>query len=162
MLIVDCFRGEIHQSGEAGPPERPQSKARRPLARRKIAHGGSKNIRPSQTHIFIPHRLPNHTRTDQVTTSPRSSIAVSPSLLAAWGFAAAPVHPRDAKRNSLVSDAGKTSLLLGAAIRGGRVPSLASLVANGCFLTSLAFIEFRAQTGSPSIGHKAVFCLNFH
>ena len=29
---VDCFRGEIHQSREARPPERPQREARRPLA----------------------------------------------------------------------------------------------------------------------------------
>ena len=31
-LVVDCFTGEIHQSREAGPPERPQPEARRPLA----------------------------------------------------------------------------------------------------------------------------------
>ena len=65
-----------------------------------------------------------------------SSIAVPPSLLAAWGFGAAPAHPRHAKSDSLLSDAGKTSLPLGAPLRGGRAPSLASLVSNGCFLTS--------------------------
>ena len=30
--VDDCFRGEIHQSREAWPPERPQPEARRPLA----------------------------------------------------------------------------------------------------------------------------------
>ena len=39
-LVVNCFRGEIHQSREAGPPARPQHVARRPLAQRgPTAHG---------------------------------------------------------------------------------------------------------------------------
>ena len=134
-LVVDCFRGEIHQSREAGPPERPQPEARRPLAQSRPPTAPQKNSRPSQTQFFIPLCLPNHTSTDQVTTSLRSSIAVSASLLAAWGFGAAPAHPRDPKSDSLLSDAGKTSLPLAAALRGGSAPSLASLVANGCFLT---------------------------
>ena len=91
--------------------------------------------RPSQKQFFIPLCLPNHTSTDQVTTSLRSSIAVSSSLLAAWGFRAAPAHTCDPKSDSFVSGAGKTSLPLAAALRGGRAPSLASLVANGCCLT---------------------------
>ena len=89
-----------------------------------------KKSRPLQTQFFIPLHLPNHTSTDKVT----SSIAVSASLLAAWGFGAAPAHPRDPKSDSLLSDPGKTSLPLAAALRGGRAPSLASLVANRCFL----------------------------
>ena len=134
-LVVDCFRGEIHRSREAGPPERPQREARRPLAQSRPPTAPQKNSRPSQTQFFIPLCLPNHTSTDQVTTSLRSSIAVSGSLLAAWGFGAAPAHPRHPKSDSLLSDAGKTSLPLAAALRGGSAPSLASLVANGCFLT---------------------------
>ena len=70
-----------------------------------------------------------------MTTSFRSSIAVFASLLAAWGFGAAPAHPRDPKSDSLLSDTGKTSLPLAAALREGSAPSLASLVVNGCFLT---------------------------
>ena len=71
-----------------------------------------------------------------MTTSLRRSIAVSLSLLAAWGFGAAPAHPRDPKSDSLPSGAGKTGLSLAAALRGRHAPSLASLVAIGCFLAS--------------------------
>ena len=134
-LVVDCFRGDIHRSREAGPPERPQPEARRPLAQSRPPTTPQKKSRLSQTQFFNPLRLPSHTSTDQVTTSPRSSIAVSVSLLAAWGFGAAPAHPRHPKSDSLLSDAGKTSLPLAAALRGGSALSLASLVANGCLLT---------------------------
>ena len=127
-LVVDCFRGEIQQSREAGPLERQQPEARRPLAQSRPPTAPQKNSRPSQTQFFIPLCLPNHTSTDQVTTSLRSSIAVSASLLAAWGFGAAPAHPRHPKSDSLLSDAGKTSLPLAAALRGGSAASLPSLV----------------------------------
>ena len=49
-----------------------------------------KKSRPSQTKFFIPLCLPNHTSTDQVATLFRTSIVVSPSLLHAWVFGAAP------------------------------------------------------------------------
>ena len=96
---------------------------------------------PSQNQFFITLCLPNHTCTNQLTTSLRSSIAVSTSLLPAWGFEAAPAHPRDPKSDSLLAGAGKTSLQLAAALRGGRAPSRASLVANDCFVT-LCVIRF--------------------
>ena len=132
--VIDCFRGEIHQSRGAGPPERPQPEARRPLAQSRPPTAPKKKSRPSQTQFSIPVCLPNHTNTDQVTTSLRSSIAVYGSLLAAWGFGAAPAHPRHPKSDRLLSDAGKTSLPLAAALQGVSAPSLASMVANGCFL----------------------------
>jgi hypothetical protein len=147
-LVVDCFRGEIHQSREAGAPEWPQPEARRPLAQSRPPTAPQKKSRPSQTQFFISLCLPNHTSTDQVTTSLRSLIAVSRSLLAAWGFGAAPAYPRDPKSDGLLSGAGKTSLPLAAVLRGGRAPSLASLVANGCFLTSLRY---------SILEHKQVF-----
>ena len=143
-LVVDCFRDEIHQSREAGPPERPQPETRRPLAQSRPPTAPKKKSRSSQTQFFIPVCLPNHTSTDQATTSLRSSIAVSVSLLAAWGFGAEPSHPRHPKSDSLLPDAGKTSLPLAVALRGGRAPTLASLVANRCFLT-LCYFEFRTQ-----------------
>ena len=87
------FRGEIHQPREAGPPERPQCEARWPLAQRRPPTGPQKT-RTSQTRFFIARCLLNHTSTNQVTTSLRSSIAVSPSLLPAWSFGAAPAHLR--------------------------------------------------------------------
>ena len=113
--------------------QRPQPEARRPLAQSRPPTAPQKNSRPSQAQFFIP-LFPNHTSTDQVTTSLGSSIAVSASLLAAWGFGAAPAHPRHPKSDSLLSDAGKTCLPLAAALRGGSAPSLASLVAKRVFV----------------------------
>ena len=142
-LVVDCFGGAIHQSREAGPPYWPQPEARRSLFRshRKNRPRRLEKIKvvANKTQFFIPLCLPNHTSTNQVTTSLKSSIAVSPSPLPAWGFGAAPAHPRDSKRNesAVVSHGspGRTR---------ARTPSLASLVATGCFLTSCVF-EFRTQ-----------------
>ena len=96
-LIVDCFRGEIHQSREAGPSERPQPEARRPLAQSRPPTAPQKNSRPSRTQFFIPVCLPNHTSTDQVTTSLTRSIAVSGSLLAVglWGGASPPTTSQE-------------------------------------------------------------------
>ena len=91
---------------------------------------------PSQTQFVIPLCLPNQTSTIQAMTSLRSSIAVYPSLLPAWGLGAAPAHAGYPKIDSPLAGAGNTSLPLAAALRGGRVPSLVSLVTNGCFLTS--------------------------
>ena len=116
-----------HRSSRSPRPDGPWHRVDRP---RRL-----KKPRPSQTQFFIALFLPKHTSTDQVTTSLRSSIASFASLLAAWGFGAAPANPRDPKSDSLPHDAGKTSLPLVSALRGGSAPSLASLVANGCFLT---------------------------
>ena len=115
-LVVDCFRGGIHQPREAGPPEWLQSEARWPLAQSRPPTAPQKKLRPSQTQLFIPLCPPNHTSTDQVTTSPRSSIAVSPSLLVAWGIGTAPVYPSDPKSDSFLSGAGKPSLPLTRAV----------------------------------------------
>ena len=92
-------------------------------------------------------------------TSLRSSIAGFASLLAAWGFGAARADPRDPKSDSFLSDAGKTSLPLAAAARGGSVPSLASLVANGCFLT-LCVIRIH-NTNRPFLDRTRIFS-NFY
>ena len=134
-LVVDCFRGEIHQSREAGPLERPQPEARRPLAQSRPPTAPRKKSRPSQTQFSIPLCLPNHASTNHVTPSLKKLTTVSPSLVPAWGFGAAPAHPSDPKSDRLLGGAGKTSPPLAAALRGGSAPSLASLVAKGCFLT---------------------------
>ena len=67
-------------------------------------------------------------------------------LLPAWGFGAAPAHPRDLKIDSLLVGAGKKNIPLGAVLRGGRVPSLASLVANGCFWISMRYLILENNT----------------
>ena len=69
----------------------------------------------------------------------RRSIAVSPSLVPAWGSRAAPAYPRDPKSDGFSCGAGKNNILVAAVLRGGRLPSLASLVANGCFLTHVRY-----------------------
>ena len=85
-----------HRSGRSPRPDGPLAQSRPPTAPQKQS-------RPSQTQFFIPPCLPNHTSTDQVTTSLRISIAVTPSLLAAWGFVAATAHPGDPKSDSLLA-----------------------------------------------------------
>ena len=57
-LVVHCFRGEIHQSREAGPPKRPQPEARRPLAQSRPPTAPKKTSRPSQTQLFTPSLPP--------------------------------------------------------------------------------------------------------
>ena len=128
--VVDCLTAEIHHSRETGPPEQPQHEVRRPLAQSRPSAVPQNFTRPSQTQFFIPL-----TGTDQVTTSLRSSIAVPPSLLPAWGFGAASSHPRRPKSDSLFGGAGRSNRPFTAAPRGGRGLSLASLVALGCSLT---------------------------
>ena len=57
-LFVDCFRGEIHQSRNAGPPERPQRETQRPLAQSRPLTATQKKSRPAQTQFFIVSRPP--------------------------------------------------------------------------------------------------------
>ena len=146
-LVVDCLRGEIHQYRESGPPEWPRPGARRPLAQRRSPTAPQK-IKAVENHFFIRLCLPNHTNIDQVTTLLRRLIALSASLLAVWGLMAASAHPRHPEGDSLLSDAGKTSLPLAAALRGGSAPLLASLVTNGCFLTLCVIRLYK--TNGPS------------
>ena len=92
--VVDCVRGEILRSREATPARTPTApSADRP--RHPPQNQGRR--RPS---FSILRCLPSHMSTYQVTTSLRSSPAVSPSLLPAWGFGAAPAHPRDTQGRS--------------------------------------------------------------
>ena len=102
--------------------------------------------RPSQTHFFMPLCVLKHTSTDKVMTSLRRSM----KLLAARGFGAAPAPPRHPKSDSLLSDAGKTSLPLAAAL-----PGVARLV--GCqrvFLDLVRYSNLKHKTGPSSIGPK--------
>ena len=78
--VVDCFRGEICHAREAGPPEQRQREGRRSLAHCRPSAAPQNITRPSRTQFLIPICLPNHTSTDQVTTSLKRSIGVSPSL----------------------------------------------------------------------------------
>ena len=99
------------------------------------AHGASKKVKAIANPIFYPS-LPPKPHKHQ----PDHEFAQKPLLLPAQGLGAGPTHPRDPKSDILLpgiilAGADKTSLPLAAALRGGRAASVASLVANGCFLT---------------------------
>ena len=107
-----------------------RSEARLPLAQSRQPTAYHERNRA----VANPDFRPLVASTDLVTTS--LTKAVSPSLLDVWGSEAAPADPSDRKIDSLLSGAGETNLPLAAALRGGRVPSLASLDSNRFFLTS--------------------------
>ena len=67
-------------------------------------------------------------------------------------------HPRDPKSDSLLAGAGKNNLTGTAAFGGGRLPSLASLVANMFFLTGVRSSNLRTPYAIPRyIGAKSFF-----
>ena len=127
---------------EVGPPERPQRGLRRSLAQRRPPATFRKQSKPPQTQFFVALHLESYTTNYHMMTSFRSSTAISPSLLPASGGGAAPAHPRDAKSHSLQAAAGRNNLPLTAALRGGREPSLASVVAHGVLVDPFAFFEY--------------------
>ena len=133
--VVGCFRDEKPPLREVEPPEPPEQSRdlRRPLPQPRPPAAPNNKPRPSQSQFCIPLCFPNHTSTYQVTTSLRTSITASPPLLPAWGFGAALAHPRYPKSDSLRAGAGKNNLPVATALRGRRLPSLPSLVANGRF-----------------------------
>ena len=56
--VVDCFKSEIHQSRETGPPERPQREARCPLARSRPPTAPQKKVKAVQNPVFHPSMPP--------------------------------------------------------------------------------------------------------
>ena len=92
-LVVDCFRGDIHQSREAGPPERPQPEARRPLARSRPPTAPQKKTRPSQTQFFHPSLPPkphDHRPGDDFAQKFDRFIRVAAGRVGLWGGASQP------------------------------------------------------------------------
>ena len=87
---------------ETGPPEQPQRDARQLLEQSNRPPNQNKTRGRRKTQFFIPLRLANHSSTDQVTQSLRKSIAVSQSLLSAWGYGAAR-DTRDVPRTMISS-----------------------------------------------------------
>ena len=77
-------------------------------------------------------------------------------MLPVWCSGTEPAHPRDPKSDSLLAGAGKNNMPVAAALRGGRSPWLASLVARGCFLTRVRYSNFR--TYHSAIGREVGFC----
>ena len=90
-LVVDCFRDEIHRSREAGPPERPQREARRPLAQSRPPTAPQKNSRPSQTQFFIHEHRPG----DVFAQKFDRCIRVAAGRVGLWGGASLPKRSQE-------------------------------------------------------------------
>ena len=134
-----------HGSGRSSRPDGPYHRIDRPR-RLKINQGRRK---PSFQSPFASQTTPP--LTDQVTTSLRRSIAVPSVAATRVGlFGAAPAHPTDPESDSrlLIAGTGQNNLPVAAIFRGGRLPSLASLTANGCF-DLYAYSNFRTQQAIP-------------
>lgn len=97
----------------------------------------TKQTRPPQPQYFVALYLQIHASNHHSTSSFRPSIAAMASLPAAWRAASA--HPIDPKSDRFLAGAGKKTQLAAAALWGGRMPSLAFLVANACSLTLSRF-----------------------
>ena len=111
-LVVDCFRGEIHQFREAGPPERPQREARWLLAQsrpptppRKKSEGRRK---PSLSSLFSSQANEHQPGYDFAQEFDRC-IPVAAARGGHWGGAS---PPKRSKSDKLLAGAGKTSLPL--------------------------------------------------
>ena len=123
--VVDCFTGEIHHSRETGPPEQPQREARRTLVQSRPSAAPQTNTRPSQTQFFIPLCLANRTLR---------------------GCAS---HPRHPKSDILSGCACRNNRSLPASPRGGRGPSLASLVARWVFVDPCSLFDLKKKHAIP-------------
>ena len=151
--VVDCFTGEIRHSRETGPPEQAQREVRRPLPQSRQSAAPQKITRPSQTQFFIPLCLANHRSTDQVVQKFDRCILVAAACVGLGGYAS---HPRRPKSDSLFGGVGRNNRPPTAAHKGGRGPSLVSLVALGCILALVGY-SFFFQLRYSSIGPKGIF-----
>ena len=144
-LVVNCFRGQIHQSREAGPPSGRRATPDGPQPRQdspRLQKENQSRCKPILSCLFALC-LPNYaTSTNLVKTLIKRSIDVSPSLLPSLRFGAALAHSRNPKSDRLIASYGKMSVSLAAALRGGRTPSLTSSVANACFSTSTRLVVY--------------------
>ena len=113
--------------------------------------------------FLIPLCLPmNCIGINQVTTWLGPTIDVSRSLLQTWRLGAAPEQPRNHKRDSLLECTGQNDLPVATAIRGRRLPSLASLVANRCFFTFVRYSNLTPKIRHSSTGRNVVLLTNFY
>ena len=96
-----------------------------------------------------------------MTTWLRQSIAISGSLQAAWGFGAVLAHPRHPKSDSLLSDAGKTSLPLAAVRQALTYFSLVQLLAAKSlfpFFSSSVLLQKTLLLPSCDVRGDTFFC----
>ena len=128
--------------GRAGPSEKPQREARRPLARSgppPAQFGLQGRRKPIISSLFA-----SQTSDDQVTTSLQSSIAVSPSLLPSWDNGAEPAS-QDIPVSLSCSPVPARTICRWARRPGEdarRCSTSYSLVARECSLTRLRYSTF--------------------
>ena len=146
--VVDRFTSEIRRSRETGPPEQPQREARRPPAQSRVSAAPQKITRPSQTRFFILLYLANHEHRPGHDFPQKlgRSIPVAASCVGLRGCASRPIR---LKSDSLFGNAGRNDRPLAAAPRGGRWPSLASLVVLGFSLPLVRDSIFSAKCAIP-------------
>ena len=90
-VVVDCFRGEIHQSREARPPERPQREARlgqirSPTMPRKI----SMSVANPFSHPSLPPRSHEHKPGDDLAQKFDRCIPAAAGRAGLWGGTSPP------------------------------------------------------------------------
>ena len=143
-LVVDCFPSEIHPSRETGSPEQSHPEIRRPLAQSRPSAAFLQFTRQGRRKTsfspFFASRTTGALTRSRLRTSLRSSIAVSSWLLPAMGSGAASATQDVSRAIASFVGAGRNNRPLTAAPRGGRRPSLASLVALGCWLVGRTLV----------------------
>ena len=140
---VGCFTGdEIRHSRETGPPKQPQREVRRPLAQSRPRRGASEIYKAVANLVFylsLLRALHEHRPGHDCAQKFDRCIPVAATCLGLRGCTS---HRRYPKNDSLFGGAGRNSRPLTAAPRGGRGPSLASLVALWCSLTLVRYSIF--------------------
>ena len=150
--LVRCPRLLQRRLREVKPPGQSQRDLPRPQARPRQPTVPKKTSKAIRNLLSLPCKTTN---TNQVTTSLKSSIAVSPSLLPVWGFGAAPTHqeiPREiasktvsAKQSAGSRDAPRRTLAV--ARRGGCQQVFHDLNAVHCS----AFFDFLTRYATPRL-----------
>ena len=95
--VIDCFRGEIHPSREAGPPERPQREPRRPLAQRRPPTGPKKikAVANPVLHASLPLKPHENQPGDDFAQEFDRCILVTAACVGFWSGASTPKRSQE-------------------------------------------------------------------
>ena len=96
-LVVDRFRGETQQHREAGPTERPQREARRPLAQSRPPTAPKKNQgrRKPSFHPSLPPKPHEHQPGEDFAQKFDRCIRVAAGRVGLWGGASPPKRSQE-------------------------------------------------------------------
>ena len=130
--VVGWLRSEKPPSRGAGPPEQPQRGLRRIVVPARSPAAAQNHPKANSNPVFrraVPPRARERPPSYQIKSSVTSSTAALPSLLPVWGVRAALALSSDPKGDRLrAGTVSQNQPVATTALRGGRVPSLASLV----------------------------------